>query len=78
MDAARKKINSLLSGGKSGSSRSSSDKDVIKLTDSNFESMVFNSKDYWLVEFYSPGCGHCQRLAPEWAEAATQLKGKVS
>lgn len=51
--------------------------DVIELTDSNFQETVLDSNDMWLIEFYAPWCGHCQRLAPEWAKAATELKGKV-
>jgi protein disulfide-isomerase A6 len=50
---------------------------VIELTDSNFDSMVLNSEDMWLVEFYAPWCGHCKNLAPHWAQAASELKGKV-
>ena len=79
LDAAKKKVQATLSGKKSGGSGKppNSGQDVVELTDENFESLVYNSKDYWLVEFFSPGCGYCQKLAPEWAEAATQLKGKV-
>ena len=45
-------------GGSSGGGRSgggSSDgKDVVQLTDSNFEETVINSEDMWLVEFFAP------------------------
>ncbi|XP_018429039.1 PREDICTED: protein disulfide-isomerase A6 isoform X1 [Nanorana parkeri] len=56
-------------------------KDVIELTDDNFDRQVLNSNDVWLVEFFAPWCGHCKNLEPEWAAAATevaeQTKGKV-
>jgi len=67
------------SGGGSGRSGggSSDGKDVVELTDSNFEQLVVNSDDMWLVEFFAPWCGHCKNLAPHWASAATELKGKV-
>ena len=80
LKAARDKVESQMgSGGKkksSGSSSGSKD-DVIELTDDNFDKLVLKSDDLWLVEFYAPWCGHCKSLAPQWAKAAAELKGKV-
>ncbi|CAG2107549.1 unnamed protein product [Medioppia subpectinata] len=65
------------SSGGSGGKRGGDKKDVIELTDANFEEKVLKSDDLWLVEFFAPWCGHCKNLEPIWAEAATELKGKV-
>uniref|UniRef100_U5EMN8 Protein disulfide-isomerase A6 homolog n=1 Tax=Corethrella appendiculata TaxID=1370023 RepID=U5EMN8_9DIPT len=80
--AAKQKVKSVLSGSSSGGGGSSStndgdSKDVVELTDSNFDKLVLQSEDIWLVEFFAPWCGHCKNLAPHWAKAATELKGKV-
>jgi len=64
------------SGSKSGGSSGSSS-DVVELTESNFDELVLNSDDMWLVEFFAPWCGHCKNLEPEWKRAAGELKGKV-
>ncbi|XP_067623358.1 protein disulfide-isomerase A6 homolog [Eurosta solidaginis] len=75
---AKKKVQSVLGGGGgSGGSSSSGSGAVIELTDDNFDKLVLESDDVWLVEFFAPWCGHCKNLAPEWAKAAKELKGKV-
>eukprot|EP01006_Ploeotia_vitrea_P026208 TRINITY_DN59175_c0_g1_i1.p1 TRINITY_DN59175_c0_g1~~TRINITY_DN59175_c0_g1_i1.p1 ORF type:complete len:415 (-),score=90.99 TRINITY_DN59175_c0_g1_i1:105-1349(-) len=48
---------------------------VVTLDGSNFKEKVLKSQDGWMVEFFAPWCGHCKKLAPEWEEAARQLKG---
>lgn len=75
LNAIKDKIDEKL-GSKSGK-KAGSKQDVIELTDSNFDKLVLQSNDMWLVEFYAPWCGHCKNLEPHWAEAATNLKGKV-
>ena len=51
--------------------------EVVRLTDANYEELVMNSNDVWMVEFYAPWCGFCKSLAPEYKIAAKHLLGKV-
>lgn len=77
LSAVKSKVKASLGGGSSSSSDEGSSDDVVELTDSNFDKLVLKSDDMWLVEFFAPWCGHCKNLAPHWAKAASELKGKV-
>jgi len=89
--AAKKLVNAQMSGkssgggsggGSSGGNNANAGpgegKDVVELTDANFKKKVLDSDMGWLVEFYAPWCGHCKSLAGPWADAASQLKGKMN
>ena len=62
----------------SGSSLYGSDSGVVELDPTNWPiGTPKHADDVWLVEFYAPWCGHCQKLAPEYGKAAKALKGIV-
>ncbi|XP_038619877.1 protein disulfide-isomerase A2 isoform X2 [Tachyglossus aculeatus] len=51
--------------------------DILVLHRHNFD-RALRAHPYLLVEFYAPGCGHCQALAPEFSKAAALLKNVSS
>ncbi|KAH0987035.1 hypothetical protein GBA52_014212 [Prunus armeniaca] len=51
------------------------EKDVIVLKGTNFSDTVEKNR-FVMVEFYALWCEHYQALAPEYAAAATALKGE--
>ena len=83
VDAALSKVKSLAKSRTSSSTskkkkkkkKGSSGSAVVTLTDSNFNELVMQSSELWIVEFYAPWCGHCKALEPEYKKAATELRG---
>lgn len=48
---------------------------VVELTASNFDKLVMDSAETFMVKFYAPWCGHCQSSAPAFSKAAKKLDG---
>jgi thiol-disulfide isomerase/thioredoxin len=47
---------------------------VITLDDNSFVQLMRKPEDeLWVVDFYAPWCGPCQRLGPEWRKLARQV-----
>lgn len=34
---------------------------MVELTDDNFDQMVLEGGEVWMVEFFAPWCGHCKK-----------------
>jgi len=47
------------------------------VTDSTFESVVIDSKDTVLVDFWAEWCGPCKMIAPVLDDVATTYKDKL-
>ncbi|XP_057974011.1 protein disulfide-isomerase-like [Malania oleifera] len=60
------------SAGSGGGDQSESKEVVITFHHSNFSDIV-SKYGFIVVEFYSPRCGHCKKLAPEYEKAASIL-----
>jgi len=49
----------------------------VELTDANFERVTRASGLPVVADFWAPWCGPCRTMAPQFAQAAAQLKGRA-
>lgn len=51
--------------------------EIVHLDDDNFDDVVLNSNEIWMIKFGAPWCYHCNVAKPHWAAAAKEMEGKV-
>ena len=52
--------------------------DVIILSDSSFDSVLYNSPEIWIVVFSVEFCKFCKTFAPIYKETSAALSGQVN